>query len=707
MQRTATKSSYTRRDKKSRSGCRQCKQKRIRCDETRPSCTNCVRSGRVCPGYRVSLCWSTKHEQPASTSSPRPLGPADFEYLASTASLAIHGAGVRREGYSKPTARAFDNAPIIDYSGMIPPGHVDQYGLGLQNASTVKGYDVVTPPPEVILAPTGFYPLPLVPESPPVVIQDLMPRIAECPIDASLSSASPVTDTGWTIDDGQTPLLSPPQMSSPAVSPPEISDEPGTCPNRQLGALDTPKAGLLHLPTLLVQHWFGSVCRYWSAFDSESNPFRLVAASQWGSSQVVFYSIQSMSAATLVETMPDVKEIIGCAPMLAVEAISEELTELYTSEADDLHFPCGLMLGLFVMGSSTCWEDPKKTGTHFYRQARKLMRHFELRRNRLSKEDKQLLEFFAGCMKYEEMVRKVAGEPVAPAPKRASDGENRGREISIRPHAWTGVSPDILSLFGDAILLCRKECERRRGQTNMTRESLREALAAIDAAQALEEALLAVEPADIQLDDPHCTDATRWTHLRDSTEGYRVASLLQLYQTFPDLVARRIPEQVGSDGLVPNSAWLVPLALHLVTILQRTPPSSDLRCIQPLLYLSAGSCLTFDDVSASTSCMGIPGDVAGLVATGITSDPLASVFSTASLTENAMSKSSYLDVASARKLITERLGELEQVLPPKPIRVAQQLMKATWEVFDGEICAQRKTHWLDVMTSTSLTTLFG
>ncbi|KAK6193820.1 hypothetical protein LQW54_012074 [Pestalotiopsis sp. IQ-011] len=77
----------------------------------------------------------------------------------------------------------------------------------------------------------------------------------------------------------------------------------------------------------------------------------------------------------------------------------------------------------------------------------------------------------------------------------------------------------------------------------MTRESLREALAAIDEAQALEEALLAVEPACLQPDDPECAGATRWAHLRDSTEGYRVASLLQLYQTFPDLVARRIPEQ--------------------------------------------------------------------------------------------------------------------------------------------------------------------
>ncbi|KAI0155719.1 fungal-specific transcription factor domain-containing protein [Pestalotiopsis sp. NC0098] len=699
MQRTATKS-YTRRDKKSRSGCRQCKQKRIRCDETRPACINCVRSGLACPGYRVSLCWSTKHEQPTSSSSSAALGPADFELLASTASQAIHGGG-RRAG-NTGSGRTLGATPVPDYA---LPAHAAQYGGTVQSPAVLNGHSQATPPPDASLSPIGFYPLPLLSDS-PISIHALTPCTTEYPVDISLPAEAAVTDTGWLIDDRHSPLLSPPHvMSSPVVSHSEIISDTRTCADR-VGALGSPKASLVHLPTFLVQHWFGSVCRYWSAFDSESNPLRLVAGSLWGSSQVVFYSLQSMSAATLAETMPDCKEITNSAPSLAVQAISEELTELYTSEDTDLRFPCGLVLGLFCMGSSTCWDDPKKTGSHFYRQASKLMRYFQLRSDLLSDEDRQLLDFFGGCMKYEEMVRNVAGEPDAP-PKRVSGGENHRREISIRPHAWTGVSPDILGLFGEAILLCRQECARRRGQTNMTRESLREALAAIDEAQALEEALLAVEPACLQPDDPECAGATRWAHLRDSTEGYRVASLLQLYQTFPDLVARRIPEQVGSDGLVPNSSWLVPLALYLMAILERTPPSSDLRCIQPLLYLSAGSCLSYDDLSATSSHTGSRGDGSAMLAPDSTPQYLASVFPTTCFVQDETSKPPHLDVRSARKLITERLEQLEQVLPPKPIRVAQQLMKATWEVFDGEICAQRKTHWLDVMTSTSLTTLFG
>ncbi|OOQ82104.1 hypothetical protein PEBR_41599 [Penicillium brasilianum] len=37
---------------KVRTGCATCKARRIKCDETRPGCQRCTRTGRICPGYR-------------------------------------------------------------------------------------------------------------------------------------------------------------------------------------------------------------------------------------------------------------------------------------------------------------------------------------------------------------------------------------------------------------------------------------------------------------------------------------------------------------------------------------------------------------------------------------------------------------------------------------------------------------------------------
>lgn len=36
-------------------GCGQCRSRKIRCDQTRPACTQCTRTNRQCPGYRDEL----------------------------------------------------------------------------------------------------------------------------------------------------------------------------------------------------------------------------------------------------------------------------------------------------------------------------------------------------------------------------------------------------------------------------------------------------------------------------------------------------------------------------------------------------------------------------------------------------------------------------------------------------------------------------
>ncbi|KAJ4264424.1 hypothetical protein NW762_005624 [Fusarium torreyae] len=50
--------------KKSRAGCKTCKIRRVRCDETRPSCQRCVSSGRTCEGYRDETVASTSESPP-------------------------------------------------------------------------------------------------------------------------------------------------------------------------------------------------------------------------------------------------------------------------------------------------------------------------------------------------------------------------------------------------------------------------------------------------------------------------------------------------------------------------------------------------------------------------------------------------------------------------------------------------------------------
>lgn len=49
---------------KTRTGCRTCRARRIKCDETRPSCLKCSKSGRICQGYELPTANASKSNPP-------------------------------------------------------------------------------------------------------------------------------------------------------------------------------------------------------------------------------------------------------------------------------------------------------------------------------------------------------------------------------------------------------------------------------------------------------------------------------------------------------------------------------------------------------------------------------------------------------------------------------------------------------------------
>ena len=479
----------------------------------------------------------------------------------------------------------------------------------------------------------------------------------------------------------------------------------------------------------------------------------------------MFYALQSISAASLVEKLPAVmRETARMAPRLATEAIKAELVSFFNNhhgngreqhQCAQVVFPRGLLLSLFCMSSSMCWMEARQLGQQYLRQARAVLSI--LNRSRaccMPPEDQELLDFFNGCLIYEEMLRSVVSDdeddfrnmlswPDPPLPA------GRGTLVPSTPHPWTGVSADVFRLFGKAIALCRRSRSRWRRNDGTTIRVLQSAMKDIEEATRIEEALLAV---DVQLTDeeddsenPTSTKLARnnkhtdntsppniTLDLRLATETYRLSSLLQLYISFPDLVAKRIPDLNLDEGEAPDPAiiwtkWVSPLALHVTEILERIPASS-LRCIQPLLCLCAGSGLRFDSNTArgqgeytyllslegsSSSAepgfnrLGIPGLPAGIgFASGASSSSSSS--GAGVMGESAEENTTQaVKISQARSSLIDRLGQLELSLPPKPIGVAKQLLHAVWSAYDEEIDTPRRTHWLDVMSRTGLHSLFG
>lgn len=471
---------------------------------------------------------------------------------------------------------------------------------------------------------------------------------------------------------------------------------------------------LVDVPSFLIQHWFKSVCSGWSAYDSQTNPYRQLSASLWHSSMAVFYALQSMAAASLVEHLPHLKEVARVAPRLAFQAITYEFQSFRSNSNSPLAFPGGLVLSLFCMSSSICWTDSRQFGLQFLKLGRSVLNCLNKYAHALSPSDRELLNFFNGCLVYEEMLRSIVSNDESDMENLASWQVSPALAISVVPHAWTGVSPDLLRLFGKTMVLCRRSRNRWRQPHDSVEERMLKGSLDYQEAIVIEEVLLAIElpPLPHQADYASVTEEAKLQqHLHDAAEAYRLSSLLQLYQTFPDLIARRLPLQVDANGFVPYSGWLSPLALHITAILRSIPPSSSMRCLQPLLCLCAGTGLRYDNLDSALHPQAQGNIFGGPITHEIglgnpfgTADP--SVFGFSPLSSCAIGETE-LEIASARRFLMERLGRLEQNLPPKSIQVEKRLLKSIWATYDVETSTNCKTHWLDIMVNNGLESIFG
>lgn len=490
-----------------------------------------------------------------------------------------------------------------------------------------------------------------------------------------------------------------PVTNSCNVMEPTLKTEPGTPNETEQASELTMVQPVVDIPTFLIEHWFKSVCPLWSALDSSANPYRRLTANLWHSSTTVFHAIQAISAASLVERLPHVmQETAQAAPRKADESIQKELCTFFN--ATQPKFPTELLLSLFCLSSSMCWLEASQLGQQYVKHARAVLKILE--KWTLDGESRELLAFFKGCLVYEEMLRSVVSdseddiqhmlgwpEPATQLPL-----------VPTIPHTWTGVSSEILRPFGKALAMCRRSRNRWRLSGATTSRILEDAMKDIEEAKEVENYLFSVGvPQLSECYQPlESTDRTR--DLYYLTEAYRLCGLIQLYEAFPDLAVQRTPNLKDADVPTIWRTWVFPLALHVITdVLTNVPPGSMSR-IQPILCLCAGSGLRYDSkVPFGT------GQQRYFLSTepGSPSAPYSEDTTPVypSVSESAIKTS------QARRLVMDRLDQLEVTLPPKPIAVAKKLLSAVWSAYDEEIELSRRTHWLDIMATTGLYSLFG
>ena len=566
--------------------------------------------------------------------------------------------------------------------------------------------------------------------------------VADQLLDAGLELplASRVPLTAWPFDDDQPlnlPTQSQPVNSRESFSSAASSDVESLrsgaielfrhIPRSPSASDDGPDATLR-----LINNWFEQVCPAWSAFDSSMNLNRKLANDLWHSSASVFNSLQSMSASFLSARLPQMRRPAHNLLRTATECIQSEVNVI-NSRAQFDSLPTGLLFSLLCLGTTICWLDASRVGAPFLRQAKSLLDRISKQYVTTDDEQLELLAFFNKSLVYWEMLVSVVDDEdlrsdtdraaldypqQLEAPLRPPQMMEHPIELStdLLPHPWTGISSFTQRLFSRTMRLCRTYRRRITKPTGRA-ISLSTAMQEIEEAQRLEEQLLELEFSSMTSMNDTGDWKTPWLHLASVAEAYQLSSLLQLYVTFPDLVSLRLPQESdGSpEGDVPWDKWIIPLTLRLIGVLEQIPPDSGSRVIQPLLYICASTGLRYSLSSppsnnsqpwslhhmgrgseATTNSL----DILGYIEQVAPSDD-ASEADVESVPQVAM------DVGNGRNFIMSRLNVLESTLQPKPIIVAQELVKAIWSAYDEEAAGSTSTHWLDVMENKDLRSLFG
>ncbi|KPM34257.1 hypothetical protein AK830_g12314 [Neonectria ditissima] len=644
---------------------------KTKCDETRPECLRCTRKGIKCGGYWREFKWSFKH-QPGSQdavvefevadapdgrlAAPAP-APAPAPAARAVAPL------VRRPRHAASLSRDSISAPVPSATG-----DGEDSSLALRGDSAESDM-----PPRKAARRTSV----------------ARPRTATSAHDASSSALLPADHFA----------------ERPVFMPASITDT----------------------SSLLISNWFEQVCPAWSGFDSAANLNRKLATELWHESRSVFSSLQSMSAAFLSTRLPHMRQPAVRFMQTATESIQAEVKAIRNCVHLDA-VPTGLLFSLFCLGTTVCWIDASQLGLPFFREARLLLDRLNRRLPSLYQKDVELLSFFNKSLTYCEMLLAVVSDgdlstgtemPNLAQQTQGSTGKDGCAESSDKgvdnyPHPWTGISTVTSRLFAESIRLCRTFRHNTRQQKDTGRD-FHTALQEIQAAQRLEEQLLELEFPSMLPNSDTGDDRTPYFHLARVAEAYQLASLLQLYQTFPDLVSLRLPinDVTSTGGSISWEEWIIPLSLRLVRVLEHIPPSSGSRAIQPLLYISASTGLRYD-MKAPAEALDCPWNLGmgsmeapfrprydyggGL---GPLSETQMHTLAPASISRMS------LDVSNARHFIMGRLGILENSLPPKPVIVAKTLIRAIWDAYDGEMPGSTAVHWVDVMEDNNLRTMFG
>ncbi|KAG5798194.1 hypothetical protein H9Q69_002803 [Fusarium xylarioides] len=701
---------------RSRGGCVTCRSKHAKCDEAKPTCKSCAARGQKCGGYRLDVRWSTKHEKRTRQPQSRP------RQSRAEDSPSARSTEAQSDTHSQVSYRP-ENVPIAG-RGAIVTNHFDPAG-----GASVFHLNGIVSPLFPLSTDDDFFPHQLEHEN-----EEASHTFSGTDSDNhdaySLSNmTSSVSPLQWgddflgTVHSDNDLVSASHTLSIPVgnmafdFNMPLPTVEPGRL------TFEVAPNAITYTPSVLIEYWFRHVCSLWSNYDSDVNLNRTIAAALWSNCELVYLSLQAMSAAHLSAKVPMMRQTSITNMKAAAEMMRADLHTLKSHQLFNT-VPTSLLFSLMGIGTSICWLNATQLGLPFLCEAKAILHAVNKNKHALSEEQRQLLSFYNKSWLYCEMLLSMVTSSCKSLQKMEEMGDVEevvavnapvtADPVEHVPHPWTGVSSDSYKLFMRAMKHCHKFRRKIRKPQDMF------ASANISAAMQLIEEAAVVENQTCDL-DVECRETIGETndkktpnqHLFNVAEAYRQSTLLQLYQTFPELIVRRqeLNESQAKDAQASWDNWITPIALNLVSILKLLPTDSCSKMTQPLLCVSASTGLRRKHIEAKATT---PRDVSFIQDASLEDCDIINYLDFAGLHDELLEESepepdpdANAGIMAARQFLHDRLETLKTVLPPKPVAVAQDLTKAIWQAYDTEQCAKYATHWIDVMDSRNLKSNWG
>lgn len=593
-----------------------CKKKRLKCDETKPTCVQCEKRNVECEGYKKDYKWRSFEETnkqsrvgkskkaqitsfqsglesqelnkpapvpeaaPSRSNDPASLSPG-LQHAFSSATHAFTGPPPRRQtnALTSPprhfSPSQFDPLPILN-PGFSPsdfdlpspflsssnrPQGLREHGSSCSSLSTgspnltdllLPGTDLRQPPDSSEMRP----PMSPLPYQPGLAELNITPGIAireDEEFDEEVVRDQMPPQTG-DMSESQWTF----RASSPAIS--EASSTSSKSTNMSL--IRAPPLDLCSAEMLMLR-FDRETCGILSVKDGPSeNPWRTLVWPLAKDSQALYHAISSMAALHGAANNPQLR-LTGMAHMTkSISKLSAEMGQMSLDQA--LATALALALG-------EGWDDKISTGVQHLKGARTLLNTALVQRRRTSqprqrnRDEARRLRFLCNTYVYLDVIARLSSsdEQESLNLETILDIVNQpfgSMEVEVDP--LMGCATTLFPLIGRVASLIQQV---RRTSTN--------SLIIVSEANELREQLLRWQPPDMNFVEQPEDPSSDVRHAVQTAEAYRRAILLHLHQAVPELSSESAHAQ----------------AKNILTTLAGTPLSSRTLIVQ-IFPLLVGSC---------------------------------------------------------------------------------------------------------------------